>query len=103
MGEDRKIGIHYSTRVVLLQSHAIWVEECLCYISMVDDSHFKSLIGLTEEFYIDDIVIKSKNCFEHLHHLEEAFKLMCKHDMKLNSLKCVFRVSMGKFLEFITT
>ena len=54
---------------------------------------FKPLIGLIVEVYIDDIVIKSKNCFEHLHHLEEAFKLMHKHDMKLSSLKCVFRVS----------
>lgn len=53
------------------------------------------------EVYINNIVIKSRTHFEHLHHLKEAFDLMHKYDMKLNPLKCAFGVSMGKFLGFM--
>ena len=64
---------------------------------------FKPLIGHKMEVSIDDIVIKSKTHFEHLIHLEEAFKLMHKYDMKLNPFKCTFEVSVGKFLKFMVT
>lgn len=64
---------------------------------------FKPLIEHKMEVCIDDIVIKSKTHFEHLIHLEEAFKLMHKYDMKLNPFKCTFEVSVGKFLKFMVT
>ena len=38
-----------------------------------------------------------------MQHLEEAFTLMRKYDMKLNSLKCAFGVSAGKFLGIFVT
>ena len=52
------------------------------------------------EVYIDDIVIKIRTHSKHLHHLKEAFDLMRKYDMKLNMLKCAFRVSTRMFLIF---
>ena len=55
------------------------------------------------EVYINDIVIKTRIRFKHLLHLEEAFNLMCKYDMKLNMLKRAFRVSARKFLGFMVT
>ena len=55
------------------------------------------------EVYIDDIVVKSKTHVEHIQHLEEAFSLMRKYNMKLNVLKCVFGVSMDKFPGFLVT
>ena len=64
---------------------------------------FKPLIGWTMEVYINDIVIKTRIRFEHLLYLEEAFNLMCKYDMKLNTLKCALRVSARKFLGFMVT
>ena len=63
----------------------------------------KPLIRQTVEVYIDDIVIKNKTCAKHVHHLEEAFDLMWKYNMKLNMLKYAFGVSMGKFLGFLVT
>nr|CAN68117.1 hypothetical protein VITISV_012514 [Vitis vinifera] len=54
------------------------------------------------EVYINDIVVKRRTSFEHLLHLEEAFGLMRKYDMKLNSLKCAFRVSARHFLRFMS-
>nr|CAN65076.1 hypothetical protein VITISV_028912 [Vitis vinifera] len=64
---------------------------------------FKPLVGRTVEVYIDDIVVKSKTREEHVLHLQEVFHLLRKYDMKLNSSKCAFGVSAGKFLGFMVS
>lgn len=51
---------------------------------------FEPLMGRTMEVYIDDIVVKSKTLTKHMQHLEEAFTLIQKYNMKLNLLKCAF-------------
>ena len=55
------------------------------------------------EAYIDDILVKSKKHLDHTKHLQEAFKLLRRYDMKLNPLKCAFVVSSCKFLGFMVT
>ena len=55
------------------------------------------------EVYIDDILVKSKKRLDHTKHLQEAFELLKKYNMKLNPLKCVFGVGTGKFLGFLVT
>lgn len=55
------------------------------------------------EVYIDDIVLKSKTKGEHAQNLEETFCLMKMYNMKLNLAKCIFGVSVGKFLGFMVT
>jgi len=40
---------------------------------------------------------------DHLQHLDEAFNLLRKYKVKLNSEKCTFRVSSGKFLGYLVT
>ena len=37
----------------------------------------------------------------HLQDLQETFETFWRYDMKLNPNKCVFEVSLGKFLEFM--
>ena len=64
---------------------------------------FRSLIGKSIEVYIDDMLVKSKEHPDHTMHLQETFKLLRRHGMKLNPLKCAFEVSLGKFLGFIVT
>ena len=64
---------------------------------------FRSLIGKSMEVYIDDMLVKSKEHPDHTRHLLEVFKLLRKHCMKLNPLKCTFGVSSGKFLSFMVT
>ena len=64
---------------------------------------FQLLLGNTMEAYIDDMLVKSKEHFDHTKHLQEAFELLGRYDMKLNPLKCAFRVSSGKFLGFMVT
>ncbi|RVW15502.1 Retrovirus-related Pol polyprotein from transposon 17.6 [Vitis vinifera] len=64
---------------------------------------FKPLIGHSVEVYIDDIVVKSKTREQHILHLQEVFHLLQKYGMKLNSSKCAFGVSAGKFLGFMVS
>ena len=61
---------------------------------------FRPLMGKTMEVYIDDMLVKSKECPDHKKHMQETFELLCTYDMKLNPLKCAFGVSSGKFLGF---
>ena len=64
---------------------------------------FQPLLGNTMEAYINDMLVKPKERFDHTKHLHEAFELLRRHDMKLNPLKCAFRVSSRKFLGFVVT
>ena len=60
-------------------------------------------MGKTMEVYIDDMLVKSRECLDHTKHLQETFKLLCMNGMKLNPMKCAFGVSSGKFLGFMVT
>jgi hypothetical protein len=62
---------------------------------------FHDLLGIIIEVYIDDIAIKSAGDDSHLADLRLAFRKMCWYKLKMNPLKCVFGVSVGKFLGFI--
>ena len=53
------------------------------------------------EVYIDDMLVKSTTDELHIAHLDEAFQILKKYNMKLNPTKCTFGVSAGKFLGFI--
>ena len=56
---------------------------------------FRPLIRKTMEVYIDDMLVKSKECPDHAGHLQEAFELLRVYGMKLNPSKCAFGVSVG--------
>ena len=64
---------------------------------------FQPLMGKTMEVYIDDMLVKSKECLDHTEHLRETFELLRTYDIKLNPLKCAFGISSGKFLGFMVT
>ena len=62
---------------------------------------FQKKIGASMEVYIDDMLVKSVKAELHVAHLAEAFQILRNYNMKLNSAKCAFGVSAGKFLGFI--
>ena len=64
---------------------------------------FRPLLGSTMEVYIDDMLVKSKQCPDHATHLQQAFDLLREYGMRLIPLKCAFGVSAGKFLGFMVT
>uniref|UniRef100_A0A2N9HMC5 RNase H type-1 domain-containing protein n=1 Tax=Fagus sylvatica TaxID=28930 RepID=A0A2N9HMC5_FAGSY len=52
------------------------------------------------EDYVDDIVVKSKTREDHFGILKKVFERCRLYKLKMNPLKCAFRVSAGKFLGF---
>ena len=67
------------------------------------NSIFYKLIGRIVEIYIDDVMIKSKGYKEHLADLRETLECTRKYGLKMNLNKCVFGVSAGQFLGFMST
>ena len=55
------------------------------------------------EVYIDDMLVKSKQHSDHAAHLQQTFDLLREYGMKLNPLKCAFKVSVDRFLGFMVT
>ena len=64
---------------------------------------FRPLLGKTIEVYIDDMLVKSKECLDHAEQLQEAFGILRAYSMKLNPSKCAFGVNAGRFLGCIVT
>ena len=59
---------------------------------------FGHLIGKTVEVYIDDILIKSVRKENHIEDLREVLRVLRSNKLRLNASKCIFGVSLGKFL-----
>ena len=62
---------------------------------------FHKLIDMIVEIYIDDVMVKSKGCKEHLADLRETLECTRKHGLKMHPNKCAFGVSAGQFLGFM--
>jgi site-specific recombinase XerC len=59
------------------------------------------LLGIILEIYIDDVAVKSDSINTHLANLRLVLERIRRYGLKMNSLKCAFSVSAGKFLGFI--
>ena len=64
---------------------------------------FRPLLGNTMEVYIEDMLVKSRQCPDHATQQQKDFDILRKYGMKLNPQKCAFGVSAGKFLGFMVT
>ena len=64
---------------------------------------FYQQIGRNVEVYVDDMLVKSNDEADHLDDLRETFDTLRNYKMKLNPMKCVFTVSLGKFLGFMVS
>ena len=53
--------------------------------------------------YIDDMLVKSLCKNDHLDNLRETFNTLRSYNIKLNSNKCTFEVTAGKFLGFMVS
>jgi hypothetical protein len=62
---------------------------------------FKRQLNKNVEAYVDDVVIKTRNCSTLIDDLEETFASLRENRWKLNPNKCVFGVPSGKLLGFI--
>ena len=62
---------------------------------------FREQIAKTMEVYMDDMLVKLKATTDHVAHLSNTFVVLRRYQMKLNPLKCAFRVASGKLLGFM--
>ena len=62
---------------------------------------FEKQIGASMEVYIDDMLVMLVKAELHVDHLAESFQVLKESKIKLNPIKCAFRVSTGKFFGFI--
>ena len=64
---------------------------------------FAHQIGRNVQVYVDDMLVKSWQVDDHLDYLKETFNTFRSYNMKLNSSKCIFGVTVGKFLGFLVS
>ena len=64
---------------------------------------FAHQIGINVQVYVDDMLVKSQREDNHLDDIRETFDILRSYNIKLNSSKCAFEVTTGKFLEFIVS
>ena len=62
---------------------------------------FDNMMHKEMEDYVNDIGVKSKTRTGHLQVLEQVFKRCREYKLRMNPMKCAFRVSTGKFLGFL--
>ena len=62
---------------------------------------FHDMMHAEIEDYVDDIMVKSKKREDHLTILRKVFERCRFYKLKMNTLKCAFGVSVGKFLGFL--
>lgn len=58
---------------------------------------FHNTINHNIEVYIDDIMVKSKSKSKHLDEINSTFKSIRVYNLKMNPLKCTFKVQVGNF------
>ena len=64
---------------------------------------FAKLLGVSIEFYIDDMLVKSAVVRDHVTHLDQTFAILRQTNMMLNPSMCTFAVRAGKFLGFMAS
>ena len=62
---------------------------------------FHDMMHQELEDYVDDIVVKSKKREEHVQVLRKVFERCKAFKLRMKPLKCAFRVSSRKFLDFL--
>ena len=64
---------------------------------------FHDMMHKEIEVYVDDMIAKSRNEESHMANLRKLFERLKKYQLKLNLLKCTFRVTSRKLLGFIVS
>ena len=62
---------------------------------------FDDLLHRNVECYVDNLVVKSRKRGDNLKDLRMVFELLQRYQLRMNSSKCAFEITFGKFLGFI--
>jgi len=89
-------NLYYEIMLFNLKNTGVTYQRLVNYI-------FKGMLGRNVEVYVDEIVVKSDSCKQHIQDLKDVFQALRDHDMGLNPDKCAFGVEGGKFFGFKLT
>ena len=64
---------------------------------------FQDIQHKTVECYVDDLAVKSKKKSTHFDDLRKVFERLWNIKLHMNPPKCFFKVSSGKFFEFVVS
>ena len=64
---------------------------------------FHDMMHKEVEVYVDDMMVKSKTREGHFEALDKFLARLEKYNLRLNPKKCVFRITLGKFLGHIVS
>ncbi|PKI70913.1 hypothetical protein CRG98_008708, partial [Punica granatum] len=64
---------------------------------------FHDMMHKKVEFYVDDMIAKSKEGEDHLVNLKRLFDRLKEYKLRLNSAKCTFGARSGKLLGFVVS
>ncbi|RDX84072.1 hypothetical protein CR513_34929, partial [Mucuna pruriens] len=67
------------------------------------DKIFKEVSGQDIEVYVDDMVAKSEGGRSHCEALRRVYRILRRHQLRLNPEKCSFGVQAGRFLGYMLT
>lgn len=62
---------------------------------------FNDMLHQHVEYYVNDMVVKSKKRQAHLDDLHKVFDRLCHYQVMVNPLKCTFNILSSKFPRFI--
>lgn len=84
-----------------LHSHVIWSKKHWSHLP-THTAIFSDMLHDYIEYYVDDIVVKSKEVSHHVNDLRRVFLRCRRYNLRMNPLKCALGVSSGKFLGLIS-
>jgi RNase adaptor protein for sRNA GlmZ degradation len=64
---------------------------------------FHNIIHKEIEVYMDDIIVKSEEEEEHCQNMRKLFERLRRYQLKLNLVKCSFKVKSRKMLGFVVS
>ena len=67
------------------------------------DIAFKGLVNKSVVIYLDDIIVYSQKCGNHLRDLKQIFQCCQRYGISLNPKKSFFALSEGKLLGFVVS
>ena len=88
---------------LFLSSHAFWLEECQCHLSMCNEYHIPWSSTCHNGGLCGWPPRKIKDKRIHIDVLTTIFDRLKKYKVRLNPKKCVFEVKSGKLLGYIVS
>ncbi|XP_070056853.1 uncharacterized protein [Nicotiana tomentosiformis] len=87
--------------IIILVKRRMAKFEILMPLKRAMQNIFDDLLQENVEFYVDDLVVKSRKRSDQLKGLRMVPELLRKYQLRMNLLKCAFGVTSEEFLGFI--